>query len=146
MFGTEYRRYGSWYPWQNFHRLQNQINSLFGNFPDHYSGQYPAINVWQNHDDTIITAEIPGVKSEDLDIDVQGETLTIRGQRKIHELQDDEKYHRQERENSSFVRAIQLPYHIDVDKVRAKLEKGLLQLTLPRAQSDKPKKVKVLNA
>ena len=119
------------------------MNRLFGESTGWATREYPAVNLWTGNEDIVVSAEIPGMESTDLDITVHENTLTLRGSRKIDKLQKGETYHRQERGNGSFVRSVQLPFAVEADKVEAKLEKGILSLTLPRAESEKPKKIEI---
>jgi HSP20 family protein len=119
------------------------MNRLFGDSYSRTAREYPAVNLWRGDEDVLLTAELPGLQAGDLDISVQDNTLTLRGERKPDTLQEGETYHRQERGTGSFVRSIQLPFEVDPDKVEARLEKGILRLTLPRAEADKPKKIAV---
>jgi len=147
MFGTGWNRFGwDWDPWRDFRRLQRDMNRLFGDSFGWTSREYPAVNLWRGDEDVVLTAEIPGVETDDLDIAVHDNTLTLRGSRKAETLQEGETYHRQERGTGSFVRSVQLPFEVEADKVEAKLEKGILHLTLPRAEADKPKKIEVKTA
>jgi HSP20 family protein len=127
-------------------RLQHQMNRLFTDtFADvsrAYAPEHPTINVWTNPEGAVVTAELPGVDPEDIDISVVGETLTLHGSRKLEEV-GDVKYHRQERGYGKFTRTFELPFNIEADKVEARLEKGILHIFLPRAEVDKPKKITV---
>ena len=105
---------------------------------------FPAVNVWTKADvGQVVTAEIPGMNVDDLDIKVVGETLSISGSRPAPETDENIRYHRQERGYGSFTRTIQLPFPIDVDNVEANYEKGVLKIWLPRSESDKPSKIAV---
>ena len=132
--------------WQNMDRLQWEMNRLF----DDYSPSrlrpapgYPALNVWTSQEGLNITAEVPGVSSDDIEISVVGDTLTLTGSRKPEELKEGARYHRQERGYGSFTRSIQLPYLVDVNKVEATFKNGILNITMPRAEADKPRKIVV---
>jgi HSP20 family protein len=80
---------------------------------------YPAMNVWTHEDGAAVTAELPGVNTEDIDISVVGDTLTLTGSRQPDELKEDETYHRRERGYGRFTRAFQLPFQVEADKVEA---------------------------
>lgn len=146
-----YRRKSSPSMWEEMDKLQREMNRMFDStYLNRFVNQplnshdFPAMNVWTKADSgQVITAEIPGMDIDDLDIKVAGETLTISGSRPAPEESDDIKYHRQERGYGSFTRTIQLPFPIDVDKVEANYEKGVLKIWLPRAESDKPRKITV---
>ena len=101
------------------------------------------MNVWTNQDGVVVTAELPGINPEDLDISVQNENLTLRGSRTPDEVEEGVTYHRRERSSGSFVRSLQLPFNVDSDQVEASYAKGVLRITLPRADADKPKKIAI---
>lgn len=107
----------------------------------HSPTAYPAFNVWSNEDGAIITREIPGIKMADLEITVHGKTIAIKGARK--EEGENLHYVRRERPDGEFSRAIELPFQIDGAKVEAKLVNGVLEVKLPRAEADKPRKIAV---
>lgn len=108
--------------------------------------QYPPVNVWMSEDQAVLTAEIPGIDPNDLDISVKNASVTIRGKRD-HEAdkeQDEEKqYLRRERATGNFVRTFNLPFEVDADNVQAEYRRGILELTLPRSEKEKPKKIEV---
>jgi HSP20 family protein len=104
--------------------------------------EFPAVNVFANRDGAIITAELPGVRSEDLDISVHRDAVTITGERRT-EIEEARGYHRRERHGGRFVRTVSLPFVVDPDKVQADLVNGVLTLELPRAEEDKPKRINV---
>jgi HSP20 family protein len=107
---------------------------------------FPALNIWSNEDELIITAEVPGINPEDLDISVVGDNLTLKGERKAEEMDENARYHRQERGYGSFSRTVQLPFPVDIDKVDANFTNGVLEITMPRAEADKPRKIAVKSA
>ncbi len=127
-------------------RLQREMNRLFeGVVPRRLRSapSYPAMNVWSNQDGALITAEVPGVQPEHIDISVVGETLTLTGERLAPEVGEDARYHRQERGYGKFSRSIELPFRVDADQVQATFNQGVLQIRLPRAEEDKPRKISV---
>ena len=87
--------------------------------------------------------ELPGIKANELDITATGNNLAIAGERKILVENENAKYHRKEREAGKFNRMISLPGHIDSEKIKAKLVNGILTITMPKAEEDKPKKVTI---
>jgi HSP20 family protein len=107
---------------------------------------YPAINVWTNEDGAVVTAEMPGVNPENIDISVVGDSLTLSGERNPESLEEGDKYHRRERGYGKFNRTFQLPFKVEADNVDALFENGILHLSLPRAEADKPKKITVKSA
>jgi HSP20 family protein len=127
-------------------RLRREMNRLLGNVSDYETQMargYPAMNVWTNEDGAVITAELPGVNPDDLDISVVQDTLTLTGCRQPCEIEEDEVYHRRERGSGNFTRTFQLPFQVEAEGVEAVFEKGVLSVTLPRAEEDKPKKITV---
>jgi len=134
-------------PWREIDRMQQEMNQLLRTFPT-FSGSrvapsFPAINVWMSEEGAVVTAELPGVKPEDLDISVVGETLTLTGSRQPDELKEGEKYHRRERRFGKFTRTFQLPFTVEANNVEAKFDKGILHIALPRAEAEKPRKISV---
>lgn len=103
----------------------------------------PAINVYGNEERLVVTTEIPGLKTADLDITVHGRTLTIAGKRVAPELGEDEGYTVSERGIGEFTRAVTLPYEVEPGKVEADYDKGVLTVKLPRVESDKPRRIAI---
>lgn len=103
---------------------------------------YPAFNVWANNEGAVISGELPGVKLEDLEITASGKTIGIKGTRK-DDVQENGAYLRRERHEGQFSRSIELPFQIDAGRVEAKLANGVLEIRLPRAESDKPRKISI---
>ena len=145
MFGRSF--WGPTSPWSEMERLRREMNRLFASFPT-ISGAlvapgYPAMNVWTNEDSAVVTAELPGIDPEKLDIAVVENTLTLSGERKPLELAEGDVYHRRERGYGKFTRSFQLPFNVEANNVQAVYEKGVLRITLPRAEADKPRKIVV---
>jgi HSP20 family protein len=141
-----YRRYRIPTAWREVDRLQQEMNRLFENYTParvRSAAGYPAMNVWGSEEGLKVTAELPGLSSDDLDISVVGQTLTVNGLRKRDEVPEDARYHRQERGFGKFSRSIQLPYIVDVKQVEATFKDGVLHIDLPRAEEDKPRKIAV---
>lgn len=129
-------------------RLRQDFDRLFENtIPWVYrqrSRTYPAINIWTKEDEgVIVMAELPGVSPEAIDISVTKDTLTVSGNCRPRETPETENYHRQELTYGEFSRSIQLPYTVDSSKVEASLDKGILKISLPRAEAEKPKQISV---
>jgi HSP20 family protein len=126
-------------------RLQRDMNQLVGGLGSRVvtPASFPAMNVWTGDDTAVITAEVPGVSADEIDISVVGETLTLSGERKPEDLEGGVRYHRRERGGGRFSRSIELPFRVDADKVEAAYDKGILRVTLPRAEADKPRKITV---
>lgn len=130
-------------------KIQREMNRLFDStFSRRYRNapSFPAVNVWANEDGLVVTAEVPGINTEVIDIVVVGETMTLSGTRardELDELNKDTKYHRQERGDGDFTRTVKLPFLVDADNVEASFIDGVLNITLPRKDEDKPKKITV---
>jgi HSP20 family protein len=107
------------------------------------SVEFPAVNVWVSADIALVTSEIPGVDPESIDISVVGKSVTIRGTRHPDVLKEGEAYHRRERWLGQFSKTLEMPFSIDPSRVEAKSARGILQISLPRAEADKPKKIAV---
>ncbi len=126
-------------PWREFERINRGLPA----FRAHATCEFPAVNSWVSQDDTVITTEIPGIEPEDIDISVAGRSVTLRGSRKAAELKEGESYHRRERWNGKFSKKIELPYNVETGKISAKFTKGILSITLPRAEAERPRKIEI---
>jgi HSP20 family protein len=142
-----YRRSRTPSVWDEMERIQRDMNRILSSYQrgSHSAPGFPAINIWTGEDGAILMAEIPGVSPDELDISVVGDTLTLQGERKRPEIGENAQYHRQERGYGRFSRTMQLPFPIEVDKVEAAVERGVLKMTLPRAEADRPKRISVRN-
>ncbi|MBI4864885.1 MAG: Hsp20/alpha crystallin family protein [Candidatus Riflebacteria bacterium] len=137
--------------WTNLERMMGsfreqrsahgQGHRLFDDCPAQTAVEFPAVNIWNGPESYILTAEIPGIDAEKLDVAVVGDTVTIRGSRPPPELKEGETYHRGERGHGQFVRSIKLPKPLDADRVEAKYARGILNLRLPRAEAEMPRKI-----
>ena len=141
-----YRRFRRPSIWQELDQLQREMNRLFDATSKERvfsAPSYPAVNIWTNDDGQLISAEMPGVHPEDIDIDVTGDALSISGERKPDKVAEEAHFHRRERTYGSFSRTIQLPFIADTNKVEASFINGILMISLPRAEADKPKKITI---
>lgn len=141
-----YRRYRFPYLWHEVERLQREMDRLYEEFRPMRWGSapaYPALNVWSNGEALLITAEVPGVKPEDLEISVVGDTLSLSGVRQADDLPQGARYHRQERGFGKFARTLQLPFPVKVEAIEATFKDGVLRIHLPRADEDRPRKIAV---
>ena len=134
--------------WNQLQAFQHEMNRLFDRWSDGSSaaGGFPALNVWEGGDQVFVEAEVPGLNLQDLEIYVTGgNTLTLKGERKPLTA-DKGVWHRQERGFGKFARTLTLPFPVDADKVEARLENGVLSLTLNKHESAKPRKIAVKSA
>ncbi len=141
-----YRRYRPLSIWREMNELQRELNRVFESYSSGRTDtapSFPPVNVWADEESTLITAELPGMTSDDIEIDVLENTLTLSGEREAEELPEGARYHRQERGYGKFSRSIRLPYSVDVDNVEATFKNGVLEIKLPRTEKDRPKKIEV---
>lgn len=129
--------------WHEMERLRREMNRLMEDGGNGTRGEFPPMNVWANEENAMISAELPGVNAENLDISVVGDTLTLAGSRPTEDGDDDRTFHRRERWNGNFSRTIQLPFRINADGVDATFSNGILQVVLPRAEADKPHRISI---
>ncbi len=126
-------------PWSEFERM----NRALSRWVSPSTIEFPAVNVWVAGDTAVVTTEVPGIDPNAIDISVVGKTLTLRGSREPEQFTENESYHRRERWHGQFTKTIELPFDIDSGKVDAQYRKGILRITLPRAEADKPRKISV---
>ena len=106
-------------------------------------GVFPLVNVTEDKNSYHVRAELPGLKADELDISVTGDTLSISGERKLPVEEENAQYHRREREAGKFSRIISLPSQINTGKVEARCADGILTVVLPKAEEAKPKQIAV---
>lgn len=106
------------------------------------SGVYPPVNLYESADGYVVTAELPGLRVEDIDISVERDRLTLRGERRVEHPQD-ASLHRVERRAGAFRRTIQLPVEVDGEKVEAVYRNGVLTLRIPKAPEHQPRRITV---
>jgi HSP20 family protein len=144
MFGPGVWRFGRLMdPYAEMSRLRSEMNKLFSGAAHPFTQAYPAVNIWVDEQEAIVTVELAGIDPENLDISVQGDNLTLSGARDQETLQENEAYHRKERNGSRFARTLQLPFRIDADGIDARYDKGILMITAPRTAEDKPRKIAI---
>lgn len=129
-------------------RLQLELNQLFNSFLNRgervwRSSVFPALNVSEDENNFYASAELPGIDPNDLELSIEGDALTLRGERKASEPAGKVNYHRREREVGKFRRVLTFPVKIDADKVDARFKNGVLTLTLPKAEEAKPRQVAI---
>jgi HSP20 family protein len=143
----EYAAAGRWPDlFRETRRAQDEMNRLFGGLRLAQRPEFPPVNVWAGGDATMITAEIPGVSSDQLEITVHQDTVTLRGKRDPEVVDPGAVTHREERAHGTFTRTVVLPFRVDADRVSARFDRGVLTLELPRPEADKPRQIKVAHA
>ena len=134
-------------PFGELERMRQQMDRLLEEARAPYqppqAGVFPLTNLSEDKENYYIRAELPGVKGDELDIQVTGNNLAISGERKIAAEEEGAKYHRREREAGTFSRMIGLPGEVDTDKVDANLKNGILTVVVPKAEIAKPKQISV---
>jgi HSP20 family protein len=137
-----------WEPMREMMSLREAMDRLFDDAftrPISVSGVsgMPAIDMYQTNDDVVVKATLPGLKAEDVDITVTGETLTLRGEFKQEDEKKETSYHIREQRYGSFERSILLPTDVKADKAVADFENGILTITMPIAEEVKPKSIAI---
>jgi len=120
-------------------RFQEEFNSLF----DNRMREYPAMNVWMSDDKAVVDVELPGVQPGDVEVTVLENTLTVSGNRPTDGDDGKRTWFKRERPLGRFRRTLELPFAVEADKVAASYRNGILRITLPRAESDKPRTVPI---
>ena len=144
-----YRRFRLPSIWREMDQLQREMNSLMESSlgPRAFGPlSFPAINIWTSEEGQVITAELPGFDPDDIAIQVTADKIILEGERKPDSIVENAAYHRQERSHGAFSRSIQLPFMVDTNKVDAIFKDGILEISLVRAEADKPKKIAVKKA
>ena len=133
-------------PFAELDRIRRQMDRLLEDTRDPYgrvgAGVFPPVNLTEDKNSYYLRTELPGVSSEDLELQATGNNLSIAGQRKIAEEQG-ARYHRREREAGTFSRVISLPGEIDSDRLEARLKDGVLTVVIPKAEVAKPKQIAI---
>ncbi|HBF43530.1 MAG TPA: heat-shock protein Hsp20 [Desulfobacteraceae bacterium] len=148
------RRISSWPKWEtrspfeDVDLMRKEINRLFGGLADSTfrgpsAGVFPLLNITEDNNNYYARAELPGTKTDELDISITGNSLSIAGERKIPSENESANYHRREREAGKFSRITTLPGQVDTAKSEARCVDGILTIVLPKAESAKPKQITV---
>jgi len=131
--------------------LQNRLNSIFSDFALPQGEQeslamgsfIPPVDIYEDAQQLVLKLEVPGIKQDSLDVNVENQTLTVKGERKFESEEKQENFHRIERRYGSFVRTFTLPQTVDTGAVKATCDAGILTITLAKKEAAKPKQVKV---
>jgi HSP20 family protein len=126
--------------------LRRRLGNAASETDDFYGAWAPAVDIFENGDDLVIRAEIPGVDKDEVDISVRNNSLTLRGERKREQEIDDDNAYRLERSYGNFVRSFSLPRTVDSSRISAKYSNGVLDIILPKAEEAKPKKIEIATA
>jgi HSP20 family protein len=136
------------YPIRETVALQNRVNSFFQDFagegnPETTGKFVPAVDIYDDGEKVVLKLEIPGVKQEDVDIRVENQALTVRGERKFDTEEKQENFKRVERKYGSFYRSFTLPTSVDTENIGATYEAGVLKLELKKKASAQPRQIKI---
>jgi len=137
-----------WDPFREVVALQNRMNSLFRDLNDDggpmtTAAFAPAADIYEDEGKIAIKLEVPGIDEKDLDVSVENNTLTVKGERKFEKEEKEENFHRVERRYGSFFRAFTLPSTVDTEHVTANYQNGVLKLELKKKPEAQPKQIKV---
>ena len=139
------------YPSQLFGNFHN-VNKLFTELNDWFENQsrpvynacaFPKLNAWTNSDGAVVTAELPGVDPNSIELSTYGSNLTIAGEIPVREKGENDVSHRGERSTGKFQRELALPFQVDSENVIAEYKHGILKVTLRRTEEDRPQKITV---
>jgi len=143
-----------WDPFREFATLQNQMNRLFQDYQPTRTGQtgeefmttgtfVPPVDIYEDEHNITLKLEVPGIEQNDIDVRVENNTLTVRGERKFEKDVKEENFHRIERTYGSFSRSFTLPNTVNPEQVNADYTNGVLTVTLAKRAEAKPKQIKV---
>ncbi len=138
-----------WYPIREVAALQNRVNSLLQDIAGSENETItaasfvPAVDVYEDSEKVVLKLEIPGIREEDVDIRVENQALTVRGERRFEAEEKEENFHRIERRYGSFFRSFSLPNTVDTEAVAATYNAGVLRLELKKKASAQPKQIRI---
>ena len=137
-------------PLQDMAVLQNRLNSIFHDFNRSEADEslggtsfVPAVDIMEDNQHIVLKLEVPGIQQQDLNLHVENNTLTVKGERKFEATEKEENYHRIERRFGTFTRSFTLPQTVDLDAVQASYDAGVLTITLAKKAEAKPRQVKI---
>ena len=137
-------------PYREIATLQDRLNRAFGSTfgrgdreDETLAAWAPPVDITEEKDRILITAELPGFKNDDISIQTENGMLTISGERRLEKESGDKAYHRVERSYGRFVRSFSLPNNVDREKIQARFVDGLLHVELPKREDAKPRTIKI---
>jgi HSP20 family protein len=138
-------------PFKDLRTLQEEVNRLFSTnmtraFGDEGIGRgawAPSVDIYENKDQIVLEAELPGMKQEDFDLSIENNVITLRGERRFEKTDESDNYHRVERSYGSFTRSFTLPQSVTADEARADYTNGVLRVTLPKREEAKSRRIQV---
>lgn len=129
-----------WDPFAELSRLQNDLHRMRG---ESRLGFTPAVDIFEEDDAIVLSAEVPGLKADDIQVHIENNVLTLSGERKLEKEEAKEGYHRVERAYGSFSRSFALPKNVDTESIDAALEEGLLRLRLPKRAAAEKRRIAI---
>jgi HSP20 family protein len=137
-----------WDPFREVVALQNRMNSLFRDLNENESpvttaSFVPAVDIYEDDKKVMLKLEVPGMEQKDLDVSIENNTLTVKGERKFEKEEKEENFHRIERRYGSFFRAFTLPSTVNTENVQASYTAGVLKLELAKKPEAQPKQIKI---
>ena len=142
-----------WDPYRELSSFADRFNRAFGSFGGRERDEEMSLGAWmppvdiaEDRDRITLTAELPGFREDQVHIQMEGNLLTIRGERKFEEEKEGRNFHRVERSYGQFVRSFSLPNNVDREKIRASFENGLLRVELPKSEEARPREIKISGA
>ena len=137
-----------WDPFREVASLQDRLNRAFGGRTERddemsLAAWAPPVDIAEEKDRILITAELPGFKENEIEIQTENGMLTLRGERRFEKEADGKSYHRVERSYGQFVRSFSLPNNVDRERIKASFRNGLLEVELPKREDAKPKTIKI---
>jgi HSP20 family protein len=140
-----------WEPVSELNTIQNEMNRLFNNFFNEPTPTgrgasprwLPAMDLIETADHYVLRADLPGLSEEDVNVQLEDNVLTISGERKSEQDNQTEGYHRLERAVGTFSRSLTLPDGVDADNVKARFDRGVLEITIAKPEQKKPRRVQI---
>jgi HSP20 family protein len=138
-------------PFRDLRTLQEEVNRLFtGSMPRTFDDEgiargawSPSVDIYENKDQIVLEAELPGMKREDFDLSVENNVITLRGQRQFEKKDESDNYHRVERAYGSFTRSFTLPNTVSAEGANAEYKNGVLRVTLPKREETKARRIEI---
>jgi HSP20 family protein len=139
-----------WDPYREISSFADRFNRAFGSMPGRERDEEMSLGAWmppvdvaEDKEKVTLTAELPGFKEDEVQIQMEGNILTLRGERKFEQEKEGRNYHRVERSYGQFMRSFTLPNNVDRENIRAKFRNGLLEIEMPKREDAKPRQIKI---
>ena len=138
-----------WNPARDFNRMERELRRMFRDFeqgseePSSVAVWTPPVDIYETDNEVVVRADLPGIDQRDLDIRLENNVLTLKGERKMEQEVKEDNYHRIESAYGTFVRSFTLPAIVEEDKIKAEYKNGVLKIVLPKKEQAKPRQIKV---